>query len=243
MLQYSMYEMKSHRIWGYNLKHIILAVFVLLLVGCNQNEKFSKADNLEFAAKTHFTMSNVVISAGGNNSNISANNTLNFSGHNENILKNTISGSNETSIICRGIIAEQFNAAHDDIFNVWDQYFTPLYNAYQYDTLQMTDAADEITSLNNSFSELQKEVEGIAIPESLTKRDQQYIQEIKDDLLLAISNRSLAIIEFKSMLDSDEVSHQEFLDIHINNSEKYLKEVEEGSAKLALENEELITVK
>ena len=79
--------MKSHRIWGYNLKHIILAVFVLLLVGCNQNEKFSKADNLEFAAKTHFTMSNVVISAGGNNSNISANNTLNFSGHNENILK------------------------------------------------------------------------------------------------------------------------------------------------------------
>ena len=44
------------------------------------------------------------------------------------------------------------------------------------------------------------------------------------------------------MLGSDEVSHQEFLDIHINNSEKYLKEVEEGSAKLALENEELITV-
>src|SRR5699024_3224418 len=133
-----MYEMKSHRIWGYNLKHIILAVFVLLLVGCNQNEKFSKADNLEFAAKTHFTMSNVVISAVGNNSKILAKYTLENRGHKDEIATNTLGTSNQTSIISRGVIAELPDSAQYDMINMSAHYFTPLYNAYQYATLLIT---------------------------------------------------------------------------------------------------------
>lgn len=226
------------------MKQILLTMFVLLLIGCNQNEKFSKADNLSSVAKTHFTVSNLVIPSSGNTANIQANSIINSSSdNNENLLKNNINESEENRNTSSEAIAEQFNETHDDIFTVWDNHFIPLYNAYHFDTLEMTDAADEITYLNNSYVQLQKDVENIAVPENLPADEQLYIQEIKDDLLLAISNRSLAIIEFKSMLGSDEVSHQAFMDIHINNSERYLKEVKEGNAKLALKNEALITVK
>ena len=105
------------------------------------------------------------------------------------------------------------------------------------------DYADEITNLNESYVKLQKEVENLSVPDDLPADEQLRIQEIKDDLLLAISNRSLAVIEFKSMLGSDEVSHQAFMDIHITNSNRYLEEVKEVNAELAFKDEELVTAK
>lgn len=226
------------------MRQILLSMFVLFLIGCNQNEKFSKAEDLSAVTKTHFTASNLVITASGDTAKNLLNTTAKDGNYTaENLLKNNISDAELSNSAALETLHGQFNETHDDIFNVWDRNFIPLYNAYQFDELEVEYAADEITNLNESYVELQKEVENISVPDDFSENERRRIQEIKDDLLLAISNRSLAVIEFKSMLGSDEVSHQAFMDIHINNSDRYLDEVQKVNAELALKNEELITVK
>lgn len=226
------------------MRQILLSIFVLFLIGCNQNEKFSKAEDLSAVAKTHFTASNLVITSSGDTANKLTNSTANNGDYDtENLLKNNISDAEHSTSAALETLLVQINATHDDIFDVWDNNFIPLYNAYQFNELEVEYAAEEITKLNESYVKLQKEVENLSVPDDLRREEQLRIQEIKDDLLLAISNRSLAVIEFKSMLGSDEVSHQAFMDIHVTNSNRYLDEVKEVNAELGLKGEELITAK
>ncbi|HBV23136.1 MAG TPA: hypothetical protein DEB42_05060 [Jeotgalicoccus sp.] len=226
------------------MRQILLSIFVLFLIGCNQNEKFSKAEDLSAVAKTYFTASNLVITSSGDTANNLSNSTANNGDYaTENLLKNNISDAEHSNSKALEKLLVQINKTHDDIFDVWDNNFIPLYNAYQFDELEVEYAADEITNLNESYVKLQKEVENLSVPDDMPVEEQLRIQEIKDDLLLAISNRSLAVIEFKSMLGSDEVSHQAFMDIHVNNSNRYLDEVKEVNAELEFKDEELITSK
>ena len=226
------------------MRQILLSIFVLFLIGCNQNEKFSKAGDLSAVAKTHFTASNLVITSSGDTANNLSNSTADNGAYDtENLLKNNISDAEHSNSAALEMLLGQINETHDTIFDVWDNNFIPLYNAYQFNELEVDYAADEITNLNESYVKLQKEVENLSVPDDLPADEQLRIQEIKDDLLLAISNRSLAVIEFKSMLGSDEVSHQAFMDIHITNSNRYLEEVKEVNAELAFKDEELITAK
>ena len=226
------------------MRQILLSIFVLFLIGCNQNEKFSKAEDLSAVAKTYFTASNLVITSSGDTANNLSNSTANNGDYaTENLLKNNISDAEHSNSKALEKLLVQINKTHDDIFDVWDNNFIPLYNAYQFDELEVEYAADEITNLNESYVKLQKEVENLSVPDDMPVEEQLRIQEIKDDLLLAISNRSLAVIEFKSMLGNDEVSHQAFMDIHVNNSNRYLDEVKEVNAELEFKDEELITSK
>lgn len=226
------------------MRQILLSIFVLFLIGCNQNEKFSKAEDLSAVAKTYFTASNLVITSSGDTANNLSNSTANNGDYaTENLLKNNISDAEHSNSKALEKLLVQINKTHDDIFDVWDNNFIPLYNAYQFDELEVEYAADEITNLNESYVKLEKEVENLSVPDDMPVEEQLRIQEIKDDLLLAISNRSLAVIEFKSMLGSDEVSHQAFMDIHVNNSNRYLDEVKEVNAELEFKDEELITSK
>lgn len=226
------------------MRQILLSIFVLFLIGCNQNEKFSKAEDLSAVAKTYFTASNLVITSSGDTANNLSNSTANNGDYaTENLLKNNISDAEHSNSKALEKLLVQINKTHDDIFDVWDNNFIPLYNAYQFDELEVEYAADEITNLNESYVKLQTEVENLSVPDEMPVEEQLRIQEIKDDLLLAISNRSLAVIEFKSMLGSDEVSHQAFMDIHVNNSNRYLDEVKEVNAELEFKDEELITSK
>lgn len=226
------------------MRQILLSIFVLFLIGCNQNEKFSKAEDLSAVAKTHFTASNLVITTSEDTANNLSNSTANTGDQDtENILKNNISDAEQSNSAALETLLVQINETHDDIFDVWDNNFIPLYNAYQFDGLEVEYAAHEITNLNESYVKLEKEVENLSVPDDLPAGEQLRIQEIKDDLLLAISNRSLAVIEFKSMLGSDDVLHQAFMDIHIANSNRYLDEVKEVNAELGVRNEELITAK
>lgn len=226
------------------MRQILLSIFVLFLIGCNQNEKFSKAGDLSAVAKTHFTASNLVITSSGDTANNLSNSTADNGAYDtENLLKNNISDAEHSNSAALEMLLGQINETHDTIFDVWDNNFIPLYNAYQFNELEVDYAADEITNLNESYVKLQKEVENLSVPDDLPADEQLRIQEIKDDLLLAISNRSLAVIEFKSMLGSDDVSHQAFMDIHITNSNRYLEEVKEVNAELAFKDEELVTAK
>src|SRR5699024_11911960 len=53
------------------------------------------------------------------------------------------------------------------------------------------------------------------------------MEEMKSDLSLAISNRTLALIEFKLMNASEDAQmHSELLDIHTENSLKYMSSAE-----------------
>lgn len=226
------------------MRQILLSIFVLFLFGCNQNDKFSKAEDLSPVAKTHFTASNLVITASGDTANNSSNSTADNSRYDtENLLKNNINDSKQSDSAEFELLLRQINETHDDIFNIWDDNFIPLYNAYQFDELEVEYVADEITNLNESYVGLQEEVQNLSIPDNLPENERLRVQEIKDDLLLAISNRSLAVIEFKSMLGSGEESHQALMDIHIANSNRYLNEAKEVNAELVLKNEKLITVK
>ena len=226
------------------MRQILLSIFVLFLIGCNQNEKFSKAGDLSAVAKTHFTASNLVITSSGDTANNLSNSTADNGAYDtENLLKNNISDAEHSNSAALEMLLGQINETHDTIFDVWDNNFIPLYNAYQFNELEVDYAADEITNLNESYVKLQKEVENLSVPDDLPADEQLRIQEIKDDLLLAISNRSLAVIEFKSMLGSDEVSHQAFMDIHVTNSNRYLEEVKKVNAELAFKDEELVTAK
>ena len=226
------------------MRQIFLSIFVLFLIGCNQNEKFSKAEDLSAVAKTYFTASNLVITSSGDTANNLSNSTANNGDYaTENLLKNNISDAEHSNSKALETLLVQINKTHDDIFDVWDNNFIPLYNAYQFEELEVEYAADEITNLNESYMKLQKEVEDLSVPDDIPAEEQLRIQEIKDDLLLGISNRSLAVIEFKSMLGSDKVSHQAFMDIHVNNSNRYLDEVKEVNAELELNEEEFVTSK
>lgn len=226
------------------MRQILLSIFVLFLIGCNQNEKFSKAEDLSAVAKTYFTASNLVITSSGDTANNLSNSTANNGDYNaENLLKNNISSAAHSNSAAFETLLVQINKTHDDIFDVWDNNFIPLYNSYQFEELEVEYAADEITNLNESYVKLQKEVENLSVPDDIPAEKQRRIQEIKDDLLLAISNRSLAVIEFKSMLGSDEVSHQAFMDIHITNSNRYLDEVKEVNEELGLNEKEFVTSK
>lgn len=227
------------------MKQILVTVFVLCLVGCNQNDKFSSAEDLSTVVKNHHTVSNLVIAPSGD----STRNTLHSSAISnvdyeiENLLKSQREEDINYNYQKLARLSDEFTNIHDDIFKVWDKNFMPLYNAYLYENLAVEYAADEITGLNESFADMQTKVENIKVPEFLSEAEQLRIREIKDDLLLAISNRSLAIIEFKSMIGDDEMSHQAFMDIHIDNSNRYLKEVQKDNDALILQNERLLTSK
>lgn len=83
------------------MRQILLSIFVLFLIGCNQNEKFSKAEDLSAVAKkAHFTASNLVITTSEDTANNLSNSTANTGDHDtENILKNNISDPLNSQIV------------------------------------------------------------------------------------------------------------------------------------------------
>ena len=113
------------------MRQILLSIFVLFLIGCNQNEKFSKAGDLSAVAKTHFTASNLVITSSGDTANNLSNSTADNGAYDtENLLKNNISDAEHSNSAALEMLLGQINETHDTIFDVWDNNFIPLYNAY-----------------------------------------------------------------------------------------------------------------
>ncbi|WP_020008080.1 hypothetical protein [Salinicoccus albus] len=128
-------------------------------------------------------------------------------------------------------ITEHAENIHAEITMVWNDAFVPMYHAYYGDGVSTDDVASELQNLQEKYSELESEVKEIENPEFLSAEYSSSIEGLKSDLNLAISNRSLALIEFKQMNENDE-NYGGLLDVHIENSIKYLSSAEDHLEKL-----------
>lgn len=117
---------------------------------------------------------------------------------------------------------------HADITSLWNTSFIPMYNQYNENNISNKEVAEELEVLHEEYQYLEAQVQSIKAPESLSTERTGMIEELKSDLSLAISNRSLALIEFKLMNASEDVTmHSELLDIHTKNSLKYMSSAKE----------------
>ena len=126
---------------------------------------------------------------------------------------------------------------HKEITTVWNDGFVPMYQSYYGYGVSTESVVSELQSLQEAYSELESEVKEIENPEFLSAEHSSSIEGLKSDLNLAISNRSLALIEFKQMNENNE-NHGGLLDVHIENSIKYLSSAENHLEKLYELNEE-----
>lgn len=222
------------------MRQILLTIFVLFLVGCNQTEKFSKTEDLSIVEKTHHTVNDLIIVTSSDNTNnkLTGSEVVNVNQDVGNIFINQV--ERNQSLLT---ISEEFKKMHDEIFLVWNTNFTPLYNTYLYEDLEVDVAAAEIASLNETYVELETEIESIASSDLASEEERDQINEICNDLLMAISNRLLAIIEFKSMVGDASPSHQAFMDIHIENSNRYLNKVQKNSDALVADIKDVTAAK
>src|SRR5699024_9800903 len=80
-----------------------------------------------------------------------------------------------------------------------------------------------LENLHAEYGELGQRAENIEIKSTYSRDHKEELEEMKSDLALAISNRTLALIEFKLMNTSgDTRMHSELLEIHTENSRKYM---------------------
>ncbi|WP_156172421.1 hypothetical protein [Salinicoccus sediminis] len=114
-----------------------------------------------------------------------------------------------------------------DITTIWNSMFIPMYQQYHSNGIDRDRVADQLETLHEEYEELEKRVNNIKIADTFSAEHKEETEEMKSDLSLAISNRTLALIEFKLMNASEDVQmHSELLDIHTENSRKYMSSAE-----------------
>ncbi|MHC0552790.1 hypothetical protein [Salinicoccus sp. CNSTN-B1] len=112
---------------------------------------------------------------------------------------------------------------HQDVVGIWNEDFSPLKRKYQWAALTSSELAPALESLHESYNTLEMELDGMQIPEYLKPVHAEYFEQLKSDLGLAISNRTLALIEFKLMNQEEEYDMNETMfEVHMGNSRKYM---------------------
>ncbi len=149
-------------------------------------------------------------------------------------------------------LSVKVNEIYSDISSIWNTTFVPMYNQYTTSGISNDDVAETLEVMHEEYQALERQVQGIKTPEYFTPDHVVEVEELKSDLSLAISNRTLALIEFKLMNATENVKmHSELLDIHKKNSLKYMGSAEEHMETLenmqtddhSAVDEELITTK
>lgn len=220
------------------MKQILLIVFVILLTGCSTTDKLSRTENLPLVTKTHTTINHLVIDSVGEDANTDTVNREDvftvIEGMTNNEMQNIQMPSSK-------YVSGQLYMTGVNISSIWNENFIPMYNEYDYNLLEIDEAAEMITDLNERYSELETEISKITIPTELGDNEKEHLSKMKEDLLLAISNRTLAILEFKSMIANQKEEHKAFMDVHISNSDRYIKHVEEINNELQSSDGSLVT--
>lgn len=220
------------------MKQILIIVFVILLAGCSSTDKLSRAENLPLVTKVHTTINHLVIDSVGEDANTNTADSEDVFKVIDGQLNNGVHNIEMPSL---KIVSGQLYETGVDISSIWNENFVPMYFDYDYNLLETDAAADRIADLNERYSELETEISKISIPSELTSDERAYLSSMKEDLLLAISNRSLAILEFKSMIANNKEEHKAFMEVHVSNSERYLKRVEDINKELQDSDDSLVT--
>lgn len=125
-------------------------------------------------------------------------------------------------------LAVKVNDIHSEITKIWNRSFVPMYNRYHRNGIGNEEVAEALETLHEDYRGLEQQVQSIKVPDSFSTQHNAEVEELKSDLSLAISNRTLALIEFKLMNGSGDAGmHSELLDIHTENSLKYMGSAEE----------------
>lgn len=119
------------------------------------------------------------------------------------------------------------NEIHADITTLWNNSFVPMYHQYNSKGISNESLAEKLEILHESYQSLEEQVQSIEALDTFSAERASMVENLKSDLSLAISNRTLALIEFKLMNETKNViMHAEMLDIHTENSLKYMSSAE-----------------
>lgn len=130
-------------------------------------------------------------------------------------------------------LTHQVEDIKEDVTHIWKTDFTPMYNQFLWNRLEKEQTAEKLELLHESYGQLEAELDGIKTPEFMDERHSRILEHLKDDLYLAISNRTLALIEFKLMNQDDDYTMSEtMLDIHVQNSSNYLLSADKSLGQL-----------
>lgn len=219
------------------MKQILTIVFVILLAGCNSADRLSKSENLPIITKSHTTINHLVINSVeevANTNTVDINQTDNKA--------ETLQDVSTLSKKDLQEVGQDLREHNNEIIMVWNDLFIPIYESY-YNDYDETVIRENISDLNAAYKDLQKKINNVSLPSSLTAVERTKIEAIKEDLSYAISNRQLAIIEMQSMIAKADASHSAFMEVHISNSDRYLEHAKTLCDDLNLNKNALVTAK
>ena len=219
------------------MKQILTIVFVILLAGCNSADRLSKSENLPIITKSHTTINHLVIDSVeevANTNTVDINQTDNKA--------ETLQDVSTLSKKDLREVGQELSEQNNEIIMVWNDLFIPIYESY-YNDYDETVIRENISDLNAAYKDLQKKINNVSLPSSLTAVERTKIEAIKEDLSYAISNRQLAIIEMQSMIAKADASHSAFMEVHISNSDRYLEHAKTLCDDLNLNKNALVTAK
>lgn len=219
------------------MKQILTIVFVILLAGCNSADRLSKSENLPIITKSHTTINHLVINSVeevANTNTVDINQTDNKA--------ETLQDVSTLSKKDLREVGQELSEQNNEIIMVWNDLFIPIYESY-YNNYDETVIRENISDLNAAYKDLQKKINNVSLPSSLTAVERTKIEAIKEDLSYAISNRQLAIIEMQSMIAKADASHSAFMEVHISNSDRYLEHAKTLCDDLNLNKNALVTAK
>ena len=219
------------------MKQILTIVFVILLAGCNSADRLAKSENFPIITKSHTTINHLVINSVEEVANT---NTVDI-----NQTDNKAETLQDVSTLSKKDLLEvgkELSEQNNEIIMVWNDLFIPIYESY-YNNYDETVIRENISDLNAAYKDLQKKINNVSLPSSLTAVERTKIEAIKEDLSYAISNRQLAIIEMQSMIAKADASHSAFMEVHISNSDRYLDHAKTLCDELNLNKNALVTAK
>ena len=219
------------------MKQILTIVFVILLAGCNSADRLAKSENLPIITKSHTTINHLVINSVeevANTNTVDINQTDNKS--------ETLQDVSTLSKKDLREVGQELSEQNNEIILVWNDLFIPIYESY-YNNYDETVIRENISDLNAAYKDIQKKINNVSLPSSLTAVERTKIEAIKEDLSYAISNRQLAIIEMQSMIAKADASHSAFMEVHISNSDRYLEHAKTLCDDLNLNKNALVTAK
>ncbi|WP_342388929.1 hypothetical protein [Salinicoccus bachuensis] len=130
-------------------------------------------------------------------------------------------------------VTRKAEGIQQEVSGVWAETFTPMYNQFLWHGLDSDTLAANLEAMHESYGELEMQVDSLKTPAFLAPEHEVVLEQVKADLYLAISNRTLALIEFKLMNQNEDYAMNEaMLDIHLQNSSKYLSSASQSLSQL-----------
>lgn len=136
---------------------------------------------------------------------------------------------------------QNLTSANSAVGEIWAEDFHSLYATFIHhsyiikdENLTLTEGQTEevstqIEGLHNQYAELEKKLKDLEVPKVVAENNMAAVETVIDEISRAVENRTLALIEFKSIYEEDEYGkHEELLAIHVENSDNYIIKADES---------------